>query len=570
LGLSKAVLTLSAIFIIAGVLAISYSPPKTFFDSDKGVSGLVFAAPPGKPLDFFMFLGFKNLCRGKIFPLAEKVYINEKAEQVGTDLDAIRFAIHNVGCRFFKYSAADWIYQSRLLLAGKSREEALATENLAAAFQVLPYFNGEKKRAAPGFMSEPYFFSNSGQMVNWKRKFADGKTREIIPKDAFCLRPNTYGLWRTSQTDKIIAAVAIDPEESLPVAFYIFTELCDWKTGEWKDLETLRWLISCQYSFAYGIYIDPEQIEIQGKGLRTKFVFRGKPPVNMVVIRWKNGSRKAVPVVNRKGELCFFGSGALDQSIFIPFSYLPKMEDEDEILLAGGTVKTNFRQIRQESARVRANLRRIAASRAGMHGENIPADAQISAYVVKTEELAEIARRAGGNGTREKKVANIMKFVNIAIPYTSDHDGDKYAAGYNGPVEVLKSPLVAIMDRGDDCEGHATTAASLIFSLYQGDPIALCKLIYKPNGEGHIIPMVPNIGTLDRDPFPNYAIFNGIPFSFLEATGNGDDRASNFPLHQVAPSRRGYLPSYAMVINGHGANRKIGVWGFSQFRYTLN
>ncbi len=565
----KSVMVAVSLFAVVLLMTTNWSGSKTYFDPYKGVSGIVYAAPPGKPLDFFMQKGFETLYKGKYFPLANELSIVNEGEEVGSNLDAIRFALYNIGCRYFNYPAADWTYPARLLAAGKTKKEALAVENLGMAFQTVPYFNGKNERGTPSHMCEPYFFTNNGGMIGWERKFADGKTRRIVPNDAWaCLRPNTYGLWRDSGIDVKIGVPSLDPEESLPVAFYVFTKLCDWQTGEW-DIETTRWLISRQYAFAFGIYIDPEQVEISGKGLQTRFLYHGELPVAMAVVRWKNGNSKPVPLVNNKCELCFFGSKALDQSIFIPFSYLCKMEKDDEILLAGGTIVTSFQDILEESAQVRKNISASSIVHAETRGGSVMIGYDVSQYVVKSQRLQEIADRViRETATREEAVERIMEFVNVASPYVSDHKGDKNDPKYNGPVEIPMSPLVAFMNRGDDCEGHATSAASLFVSasLEDNSVFALCKLTYQLNGEGHIVPMFPNIGTLERDPFPNYVVFNNIPFSYLEATGHGDDRNL---LHQVSPSRRGYLPEYAKVVS-LGKKRKVETVGFNQFRYELN
>ncbi len=562
-----------AFFIIALlfiVAAIMIKSPKTCFNSDKGIIGLVFAERPNKPLDFIMFTSlFEDFFRGKLFPLSESVYIEKTGMEIQTNMNAFAFAIHNIGCRFFNYPAADWIYRTRIQQFQKEKKlnvkEILELKNFSTAFKVLPYFNGEKKRGTSSHMHQP-IFQYSGGMINWKGKFADGKTRELVPNDAFCVQPNTFGIWRDSQTDEKIGAIPLDPEESLPVIFYVLTEMCDWKTGEWKDGEKLRWLICCQYLFAHRVYINPEEIEISGQRLQARFLYHGELPVSMLTILDKSGKQQVVPVVNNRKELCFYGSAAVNQGVYIPLSYLPQIENEEEIILAGGTVVTNLRHFLEEAAQVMENLSLVRKAREGMPGEKISANGEISAYVIRNDHLTEIAQRIGGNGTLEEKVANIMKFVNVALPYSSDHDGDKKEPGYNGPVEILRAPLVALMNRGDDCEGHGTTAASLIASCDENVLVGLIKLIFKPTGDGHIIPMVAGIKNYVRDPFPNYGIFSGVPFAFLEATGSGDTGSE---IHQFSPTIRGYKPIYAVVIDDHGPNRKLSIYGFSQFQFAL-
>ncbi len=574
--LFKVAVIFTAVFLVFSLTIYSWPRKKVCFDSYTGVVSLTYVSALDKPLNFrIQNLGYSGVFSGK-YPLSSELSIVAAGEglPIGTDLDAVTFAAHNIGWRYFNYPAMDFLYLSRKYKSGKSIKEITAETNWGAAFQVVPYFTGNKPISTPRYMYRPYLFKNQGGLAPFKRKFADGKTRLIKPNDVWlCLRPNTDGMWRQSPADKADGVPAISAAESLPLAFYVFTDLCDWQSGEW-DVAKTRWLISREYLLAYGIYLPPEKIEISGLGLKTRFIFRDKMPVDAAVVKWQN-KKIVVPLTNRRNELCFYGSEAPDQSIFIPFSYLAKLKNSDVLILSmDAKIRTSYKEVLEEVAMVERNKTGSMVVRAGAN--SVPIGMDLSCFVVKSRRVAEIADRAIGQvKTEEEAIGNLMKFIMEYLPYVSDFKGVKND-DYNGPLDIPMSPLIALWNKGKDCDGHATMAASLFISATVpalngiNRNFALVRASYLGKGAGHALALFPGLDKLITDPFPNHILLNVdgemIPFTILEATGYGDDE-----IHRLKLTKRGFVPDFAVLVqllpNG---KRKIGYTGANQFQYALN
>ncbi|MEA2006630.1 MAG: hypothetical protein U9O20_00500 [Patescibacteria group bacterium] len=595
----RLVTIVSAAFLLVGIMTGNHLLQHTgsYFDSYKGVCGLAYATAPDKPLNFRITKreNFANFVKG-IFSFGDTISIVKKGngEKLGTDLDALRFAGYNVAMSYLNYPATDWVSQSRLLKIGKKMTEVVGSENLAMAFQIIPY--GQFKvvtgnvHNVKSHMMEPFLKLDrmQGLEKGFKRKFADGQTRLVKPEDTWlCLRPNTHGMWRKNRIDLELGAPSVEPEESLPVAFYSFSNLCDHKTGQW-DIEKTQWVIARNYAISYGIYIEPSAIEIIGKGLQTRFIYKKKLDVEHVIVhlaknqldpKWEFGKKNIVvgvpvSVTNSNHELCFWGSHQPDQSIIIPFSYLFRMEDDDPILLADGAVDITMQDILDEIQQVRKNRqgqnKKIYASRGNSHNSHIGYD--FSPYVTKTARLTQIADKIIGDAqTPQEAEERQMKFIVENLPYVSDHKGDKSKPGYNGPIEIPMSPLVALFNRGEDCEGHAISGAAYFVASEHptlrdiNNVFALVSLDY--GSIGHVVPLLPIWHELVTDPFPNHVLFpiNGkrIVLAYTEPTGFGYN-----DMHQDKPQKRGYLPEYATVVQVHGEKRTTSIIGFNQFEHV--
>ncbi len=541
------------IFCCFGILSINFVDDNSITNIYKSTLGVAYAAAPGKIIKLYIKRGYTLLCKG-IFPLGDELSIVKKETPLNIPLNGVEFAIYNTEWRYFDFPAIDWIYPSRLIAErGTNKKIAFLQENLGSAFQAIPYFK-EKATLATNYSLLFPFLKTQGKPLKWKRKFSDGKTRIIHPKDNWlCLRPNVFGKIRNGEIDKKLNIPSLNPEEVLPVAFYVFTNLCNWRTGEW-NIEKTRWLVSRQYAFAYGIYIPPEKIKIQGKGLRTRFIINQIPSLDLVTIPNKKGKTEIVSIVNQKKELLFWTSFDPTQSVFIPFSYLWKMDDEkDKIYLAGGTLITNMREIKEELQQIKNDWKPLR-----FDNENL------QRYVVNTPRFRELSDRLIAQKTREDGIATLVDYTNIALPYVSDHRADKNR-NYNGPVEIPYPPTLAMMNRGGDCEDHAILMASLFLSssLPNSEEVGLAVLSYRRNHEGHVMPLIPLIGKLQLDPFPNYVVFNNIPYAFIEATGYGYNK-----LHQTLPTRNGYQPLWAEFIKVD-KKRVVREIGFNQFLYAL-
>ena len=599
----RTILILTIFFVGFGTISGIYTFSNfrsSCFDPYKGVISNAWALPPGKSLDFRITKHkfFGNFVKG-VFPLDKDISIVAlgNGEKLGTNLDPVRFAVYNIGREYLYHPAIDWIYPSLLLKRGKRATEALGTENLSAAFQVVPWRQfrkvSKKVQGSQSHMMEPFLHlaGMQGLEHGFQRKFADGKIRLIKPNDTWlALRPNTHGLWRRSQTDRDLGVPSLEPQEALPVAFYIFTELCNKQTGEW-DIEQTQWLVSREYAISYGIYLDPAHIEIVGKGLHTRFLYRKDLSVDQVIVRWSPRQMKGdhevdeddplrnvpVHVVNERSELCFWGSAQPDQSIFIPYSYLPALENDDLLLLSDGKKEITFQDILDELEQVRENRGgRSHVIQAEAGGTKSAVGYDLSPYVAITPRLTKIVDGVIGDvQTKEEAVEQIMSFIAQHLPYVSDHKGNKNKVGYNGPTEIPMSPLLALLNRGKDCDGHAVWgAAGFMASEHptlkdMNDYTAMATLSY--GGIGHAMPLLPKIGKLVTDPFPNHVILpvqDGkggivkIPFSWIEPTGLGENE-----LHQSRPQQRGYEPRFLTLIRGHGPSRQIATIGFNQFQH---
>ncbi len=527
----------------------------------KSTLGTAYAAAPGKVIRLYIKRGYQLLCQG-LFPLGNAVSIVEKRTPLDIPLDGVRFAVYNTERQYFAFPATDWIYPARVLNSKKIKKEEAAQflkhiENLSAAFKTIPYFDKNKRFLDTArTLLEPFLNSNR-KLPQWTRKFADGKVRLIVPKDNWLiLQPNIRGQEvRNGPIDKKLNIPVLAPEESLPVALWVFTTLGDWETGEW-DIPLTQWLISREYAIAYGIYLPPEKIEIKGKGVKTRFIFRDKLLMDQACVVDKYGRTRILPLRNHNNELLFWTSQDPSQSIFIPFSYLWKMYDEkDKIFLAGGTYITDMREIKEELQQVQDNKRYAV----NFDRENL------QAYVVDTPRLQEIANRLISNYPRDTGLAKLVDYTNIAMPYVSDFKRN-LNSGYNGPREIPYPPTLGVMNRGGDCEDHAILFAALFLSssLKNSNLLALSVLIYRPNHEGHVIPMIPLEDNLELSPYPNYASFNGIPYAYIEATGYGENE-----MHQTRPTLNGYQPLWMEIIHQNGASRTVKTVGFNQFRYDI-
>ncbi|MCD6149194.1 hypothetical protein J7J13_00210 [bacterium] len=570
-----------SIFLVISATVMLW--PQKVYNPYRGVGNWIITGIE-KPLEIqnitISWLDFKD---GK-YPLGKNIFFVPKGEgdKIGSDLDAIRFAEYNASKMYFSAkTAGDWIVPSRALNEdGKEMTELMGAPNWAMAFSVVPYGDfASKERKVEGvgsLLAEP-FWKNEGQgFPGFSRKCADGEMRMVDLRDDthIFLRPNVWRMFRRSAKDIELGAPSLEPEESLPFAAYIFTDLYDRETKEWNVAKT-QWWVSRQFLSCSGKYIDPENISIVGKGLQTRFVVKKPLSIQKSAVIWndeKTGRPKVVfvPIYNRKKELCLFGSLDPTQSIVIPFSYFHTMDKEKDTILLGelGDIKITYQDILDEGQTVRDNM--LARHRDLYPGGGAQCmSVYLTARVVNIPRMRRIADRIIGDAaTQEEAIRRIMDYSAKNLAYISDHKKD-LRSGKNTPREIPMSPLMALMNRGEDCEGHAHFAASLFFSTSNpivGDNsmVGLATLAYVRNGKGigHAIPLIPKISKYVTDPFPNHIIANGIPFGYFEATGAGYDE-----LHRMMPQLSGYVPENIMIIRGNGRNRVVEIAGFNQFDY---
>lgn len=595
-GGHKIVFALLGLIVLAHVIPLLLGGKKGdyVFEEYLGSVTEVEALRLKKPLDLFINRKVTDTF-DEPYPLGDSLSVLRTGEgaAIGSNLDAITFTFLNSAKQYLGRNAIGWIWPSlefkKLKLARMEAEmeriemgkgTKFAGQNWAMAFEVVPYveFSGVVKNAPSSesvFMAEPYFFKKSGMegFDGFDRMFGDGKVRQIDPKDNWvALRANTHGLFRRNHEVPSLA-----PSRVLPTAFYLFTDLCDLETGQWET-ERTQWLVARQYAFAYGVYIDHRQIEIVGLGMDARFLFHGEMPEE-IYSHWHRGQRRGekgnlmnVPLVTRvdarpgssdvkyENELCFYGSTRADQSIFIPFFDLRKWSDDDAIILLEGQIVTNFGEILDECQVARENSRgrrkelRFSSGSGNRYqsSDSIPMGADFSSCVVKTPRLTEIANRAIGNATTRREALVSLADLTAHLKYTSDFHKPLDDGNYRGPREVYRTALVAFLNWGDDCEGHATVLASFIRSathLAMGgnNNVGLSRLTYY--GIGHVITLIPNIGIeAITNPFPNHVVLedlNGkkVPFFTVEATGNGDNET-----HSISPDKNGYRTLAAIVI----------------------
>ncbi len=490
-----------------------------------------------------------------------------EGSKIGTDLTPIQFAVYNAAKSYLSgKTAGDWIFPSRLLNSGKKMTEVVGRRNLSMAFSVVSYddFAGDVEKS-DFFLREP-FFENEGMQGIEKgfiRKFADGSERLVKPNDTWIfLRPNVYGTLRHSETDVRLGAPPLKPENALVLAAYTFTDLCDYKTGEWNVNLTRDW-VAKQYSIAYGISLNPQAIEIVGKGVNTRFIYSATLPVSKtVILNRSNGSVKEMKVpLLEKSALCFYASEAPTQSIVIPLSYFHEMDKDDTILLGvKGEIKISFQDILDEAQQVRNN--RLLTKRSLLYPKEGGdfSDSYLTDYIVRTPRMKKIVDKIVSRAqTKKEAIRRIMEYSAESLAYISDKKTDSSK-------EIPMPPMMALLNRGEDCEGHAIFAASLFISstnpiIGNNSLVGLAEIVYVKGryGIGHVVPLIPGFGTPEI-PFPNHILVRGIPFGYFEATGAGYNQ-----LHQLMPQKSGYLPKKVFIIDSR--SRKVDVAGFNQFEY---
>jgi len=576
-NLARKMTIFASAVVVCVIIAIAW-PHKRIHNPYRGVNSGVYSYLAIKPITIeSLRLSFKNFENG-VYPLSDRISIVQKGEgeAVDTDFDVVRYGLYNIEKSYLSpMTAADWISPSFMIRAGQRVTGGVSNENLSMAYSVVPYrdfqSNEIKINGGPALLTEP-FLKNEGMqgLEGWDRLCADGVTRRVdFTEDTHVfLRPNEMRKIRNNDIDKQLGAPSLEPEETLVGAAVTFSNLQNDETGEWDIERTQRW-VSSQYLIDYGYYIDPAMIDIVGLGANTRFVSRVDLSADMVVILdVRSGKEVAVPIVNQRNELLLYASADPQQSIVLPFAYLKRMEKDDLILLCPGDtpIEITFQDILDEIEQVRQNK---MAQKTFLYpgGGGDYNETYLAAHVVQSPRMRKIADGLlAGATSKEEAIKRIMTFSARNLAYISDH---KSSDGSSGPNEIPMSPMMALMNRGEDCEGDAIFADSLFLSTTNpivGDnsTVALATLMYINNenkGIGHAIPMLPGFGTPDK-PFPDHVVANNIPFGYFEATGKGANE-----LHQIMPQRAGYMPQRIIVIRGNGSGRRLAVAGFNQFEY---
>lgn len=603
---------LAFLFFVPHILAL-FAEEEIGLELEKYIGSIteVRAEKLKKPLDLMINMGVDEIF-DKPYTLGDVISIIPTGEgsRIGSDLDVISFTLLNQAKWYLSRNAHAFIWPSiqfklRKLKGGEKAVKRIkmgkgtgfAGKNWGMGFSIVPNSKfshianvRRESTASSVFMAEPYFFQNQGlRLLSFQRKFGDGKVRTIKANDSWvALRPNTFGKFRQNKNVPVVP-----PNRALMLAYYIFTDLCDLETGEW-DLARTQWLAAKDLNSIYGADVNPADLKVMGKGPNSRLI-NTKPekmPKEFLTTWYKNQHRgrhntlMSVPVasmVSRSdgvknaiydNEVCVYGSMRADQSILIPLKWLRKWGNDEEIVLLEGQIVTNFTEILDECQQARDNSRgkrRINFevvddnNRSGRSRRINSAD--FSFCVVKTPRLREIANRAIGNSRNRYQAFSRLSDLASQIRYVSDFHENLDNANYRGPNEVWRTPLLAFLN-GDDCEGHAVVDASLALSsdhkaLGGDNEVGLARLTYY--GEGHVIPLFPNLGVApETDPFPNHYFItdsrgNKRPFFTVEPTGLGDD-----PLHSISPDEKGYRTLAVKVIGS-----KEGWINYSQLDYVL-
>lgn len=516
----------------------------------------------------------------------------------------ISFAACNALRKYLsRTTAMDWVFPSRLASMGKKPTEIVTTENFSMSFLIVPWgdFSGSNGALVQGssyHMSDPFFEADGMQgLTGFDRLFADGKTRRIdLSNDIFVfLRPDVHRMWRRDKTSIELGTPNLEPEESLPVAYCILTDLYDWKEDRWDENRTKE-LILNQYAAYAGVPIEePEKLSIVGNKFNTRFVYTGKLSVDMTVVAYKKINKNgkeiegheevAVPLRNSRNELLFFGSLDPTQSIILPFSYLAKMDQDDPIILGAKRNKImTYRDIIVAQQQVEENRRAKVSPLYSGNGNDNFGDSYLAAYVVKTPFTTRLAREIIENvSTKPEALQKISDFSARDLDYISDKKADLSKSGNSGPEEIPMTLPMAMLNRGEDCEGHAIAMATLYFSAENtvlGDTGTVVIGTLNYFGRGHAVTLVQaeNIPSerILTDPFPNHVLIDGYPFVFVEATGETRSLDSTNPLdsqrtddlHQFSPQELGHVPENIAIIQGIGKDRTVRMAGFSEFEYA--
>jgi hypothetical protein len=548
-------------------------------------------------------ISWNDFIDGK-FALGDKLSIIPEGEGQRKVLDdPLGFAACNAAKKYLsKTTALDWVLPSRLAGAGKKSTEIVTTENLSMSYSVVPYgdFSGSNGASVQGssyHMSDPFFETDGMQgLTGFDRLFADGETRRIdLSNDIFVfLRPDVHRIWRRDKTSIELGTPNLEPEESLSVAYCIITNLYDWKKEEWDENRTKE-LILNQYAAYAGVPLEePEKLSIVGNKFNARFVYTGKLPVDMTVVAYKkidkNGRETdgyeevAVPLRNSRNELLFFGSLDPTQSIIIPFSYLAKMGQDDPIVLGAKRDKSiTYRDILVAQQQVEENRRAKVLPLYPGNGNSNFGDSYLAAYVVKTPSTERLAKEIIGDAsTKPEALQKISDFAARNLDYISDKKFDGSKSGNSGPEEIPMTLPMAMLNRGEDCEGHAIAMATLYFSAEDtilGDTSTVAIGTLNFFGRGHAITLVQaeNIPAerVITDPFPNHVLIDGTPFVFIEATGETESldtktKGNVFEtdkLHQFSWQEKGYDNPIISVIHGVGTNRTVRMAGVSEFEF---
>ncbi len=538
------------------------------------------------------------------FDLGDTISLTPEGEGQRKALDnPIGFAACNSSEKYLsRTTAMDWVLPSRLASAGKKPTEIVATENFSMSFSIVPWgdFNGSNGATVHGssyHMSDPFFEADGMQgLTGFDRLFADGETRRIdLSNDIFVfLRPDVQRRWRRDKTSIELGTPNLEPEESLPVAYCILTNLYDWKEDRWDENRTKE-LILNQYAAYAGVPLEePEKLSIVGNKFNTRFIYTGKLPVDMIVVGYKKTDKNgreidgyeevAVPLRNSRNELLFFGSLDPTQSIIIPFSYLAKMNQDDPIVLGAKRDKSiAYRDILVAQQQVEENRRAKVLPLYPGNGNNNFGDSYLAAYVVKTPSTERLAKEIIGDAsTKPGALQKISDFSARDLDYISDKKADPSKSGNSGPEEIPMTLPLAMLNRGEDCEGHAIAMATLYFSAENtvlGDTSTVAIGTINYFGRGHAVTLVqaeniPSERVL-TDPFPNHVLIDGFPFVFVEATGETKPLDTKIKansetdmLHQFSWREKGYDNPIISVIHGVGRDRTIRMAGVSEFEFN--
>lgn len=561
---------ITVIFLTAG----HWIPEKKVVHNPyRGVSEWITVTDLEKPLFIQTRIISWNDAKNGRFPEGTEISIVPKGDgrKIGSDLNPIQFALYNAAKSYLSpKTAGDWIFPSRLLNSGKKMTEVLGRKNLAMAFSVFPYGGFVGDIQGTNYLINEPFFKNKGMQgieKGFVRKFADGSEQLIKPNDTWIfLRPNIHGKNRHTETDIRLGAPSINPEEVLIFAAYTFTDLCNHQTGRWDTEQTKNW-VAKQYSIAYGVSISPEKIEIVGKGINARLVHSDPLVANTSVVMQEDSRgiirETEVSLINRKNELCFYDSMDPTQLVIIPLSFFHKMEKDATILLGvKGEIKESFQDILDEAQQVRDN--RLFSKKGFIYPNNGGnfGNSYLANYVVKTPRMREIANNViSGASSRKEAIQRIMDYSAESLAYISDKKSH-----VGTPREIPMSPMMALLNRGEDCEGHAIFAASLFIAatdpiIGDNSQVGLAEIMYVKGKKsiGHVIALIPGFGNPGL-PFPNHIMANGVPFGYFEATGAGYNN-----LHQLMPQKVGYLPKKIFIIDPD--SRNVDVAGFNQFEY---
>ncbi|KKQ06102.1 MAG: hypothetical protein US15_C0019G0011, partial [Candidatus Moranbacteria bacterium GW2011_GWF1_36_4] len=347
---------------IFGIVALWLQPP-SISNEHRTVAGFKYSElEKDLEITHIQISYEKHFSNGIFASLGDVISFMEEGEgeKIDTDFDFIRYAAYNAERMYFAYTATDWILPSILFNnKGKAKTELVAMENFSKSFSVVPYGNFADSKQKSAFNIDEPFFKNEGMQGlenGFYLNFPDRK-RLFKPNDTLLvLRPNLYRTLHAADKEVELSAPSLEPEETLVAAAYL-TDLCDHKTGKW-DVAKTQWWVSQNYAIAYRYPLNPKKISVVGEGINARFVYSEKLPSAIAKLQNKRGelSEIELQLQNSRGELCFWASNDPTQSIFIPFSYLHRMENDETILLGSASdIEITFNDILDAAQQVRDN-----------------------------------------------------------------------------------------------------------------------------------------------------------------------------------------------------------------------